>query len=134
MRAGAGERHALAATRLVTVFGGSGFVGRYAVRALAQAGYRMRAAFRRPDLAGFLQPMGDVGQVQAVQANLRYAGFLRRAVEGATSSSFPSACWRAPARRRSKPCTSEGARRSAKAAREAGAKRFVHISAIGASA
>ena len=57
---------------LVTVFGGSGFVGRHAVEALARDGWRVRAAVRRPDLAGHLQPMGDVGQIDPVQANLRF--------------------------------------------------------------
>jgi uncharacterized protein YbjT (DUF2867 family) len=57
---------------LVTVFGGSGFLGRHVVRALARRGYRIRVAVRRPELAGFLQPMGRVGQIHAVQANLRY--------------------------------------------------------------
>ena len=68
---------------LVTVFGGSGFVGRHAVRALAADGWRVRAAVRRPDLAGHLQPMGAVGQIHAVQANVRYPDSVRRAVEGA---------------------------------------------------
>lgn len=53
-------------TRLVTIFGGSGFVGRYLVRSLAKKGWRVRVAVRRPDLAGFLQPLGSVGQVTAV--------------------------------------------------------------------
>lgn len=69
--------------RLVTVFGGSGFVGRHVVRALADAGYRVRVACRRPDLAGFLLPLGNVGQIQLVQANLRYRWSIDRAVEGA---------------------------------------------------
>src|SRR5437588_3698264 len=57
---------------LVTVFGGSGFVGRHVVRALAKREYRIRVAVRRPELAGHLQPLGRVGQIHAVQANLRY--------------------------------------------------------------
>src|SRR5881227_932595 len=57
---------------LVTVFGGSGFIGRHVVRALAKREYRVRVAVRRPELAGHLQPMGRVGQIHAVQANLRY--------------------------------------------------------------
>lgn len=69
--------------KLVTVFGGSGFVGRHIVQALARRGYRVRAAVRRPDLAGHLQPLGDVGQVTAVQANLRYRWSVDRAIEGA---------------------------------------------------
>src|SRR5580658_10714424 len=57
---------------LVTVFGGSGFLGRHVVRALAQRQYRIRVAVRRPELCGHLRPMGRVGQIHAVQANLRY--------------------------------------------------------------
>ena len=67
---------------IVTVFGASGFLGRYAVGALARDGWRVLGASRRPNLAGHLQPMGDVGQIHAVQANVRYANSVRRAVEG----------------------------------------------------
>ena len=70
-------------SQLVTVFGGSGFLGRHVVRALAKRGYRIRVAVRRPDLALFLQPLGKVGQIVAVQANLRYPDSIARAVEGA---------------------------------------------------
>ncbi|MEX3010883.1 complex I NDUFA9 subunit family protein [Hoeflea sp. TYP-13] len=68
--------------KLVTVFGGSGFIGRYVVRALAKRGYNVRVAVRRPDLAGFLQPMGNVGQIVSVQANLRNRESVDRAVAG----------------------------------------------------
>ena len=71
------------APKLVTVFGGSGFLGRYVVRALAAQGHRVRVACRRPDLAGHLQPLGGVGQIHCVQANLRYRWSIDRAVEGA---------------------------------------------------
>ena len=63
---------------LVTVYGGSGFLGRHVVRALAKRDYRIRVAVRRPDLAGHLQPLGKVGQIHAVQANLRNAARSRR--------------------------------------------------------
>ena len=69
--------------KLVTVFGGSGFIGRHVVRLLAAKGYRVRVACRRPDLAGHLQPLGNVGQIHCVQANLRYKWSVDRAVEGA---------------------------------------------------
>jgi NADH dehydrogenase len=69
--------------RIVTVFGGSGFVGRHIVRALAREGWRVRAASRRPDLAGFLRPLGTVGQIEPVQANLRYPESIAAAMEGA---------------------------------------------------
>ena len=69
--------------KLVTIFGGSGFIGRHDVRALAKRGYRIRVATRRPDLAGHLQPLGNVGQIQPVQANIRVRWSVDRAVEGA---------------------------------------------------
>src|SRR5215469_14919799 len=68
---------------LVTVFGGSGFLGRHVVRALAKRGYRVRVAVRQPELAGHLQPMGRVGQIHAVQANLRYPASVEAAMRDA---------------------------------------------------
>ena len=65
---------------LVTVFGGSGFLGRSVVRALAKRGYRIRVAVRRPELAGHLQPLGRVGQIHAVQTNLRYPASVEAAM------------------------------------------------------
>src|ERR1044072_8480886 len=65
---------------LVTVFGGSGFLGRNVVRALARRDYRIRVAVRRPELAGHLQPLGKVGQIHAVQANLRYPASVEAAM------------------------------------------------------
>ena len=69
--------------KLVTVFGGSGFVGRHVVRALCKRLYRVRVAVRRPDLAGHLQPLGRVGQIHAVQANVRYPASVDAAVRDA---------------------------------------------------
>src|SRR6202011_3674347 len=69
--------------KLVTVFGGSGFLGRHVVRALCRRGYRIRVAVRRPDLAGHLQPLGRVGQIHAVAANLRYPGSVEAAARDA---------------------------------------------------
>jgi uncharacterized protein YbjT (DUF2867 family) len=68
---------------LITIFGGSGFLGRHLVRALARRHYRIRVACRRPDLAGHLQPLGRVGQIHAVQANVRHAGSVEAATRGA---------------------------------------------------
>ena len=65
---------------LVTVFGGSGFLGRNVVRALAKRDYRIRVAVRRPELAGHLQPLGKVGQIHSVQANLRYPASVEAAM------------------------------------------------------
>ena len=70
------------AGKIVTVFGGSGFLGRHVVRALANEGYRIRVAVRRPDLAGFLQPLGTVGQIMPIQANLRDPASVAHAIEG----------------------------------------------------
>ena len=68
---------------LVTVFGGSGFVGKYVVRALCREGWRVRVAARRPHTCQDLKVMGNVGQVQLMQANIRFPKSVERAVEGA---------------------------------------------------
>ncbi|MEZ5776063.1 MAG: complex I NDUFA9 subunit family protein [Hyphomicrobiaceae bacterium] len=120
--------------RLVTVFGGSGFLGRHVVRALARRGYRIRAAERRPDLAGHLQPMGGVGQIQAVQANLRNLESIRRAVAGADAVVNLVGILAETGRQRFDNIHVEGARRVARAGREAGIASLVHVSAIGADA
>src|SRR5262249_35485782 len=65
---------------LVTVLGGSGFLGRHVVRALAKREYRIRVAVRRPELTGHLQPLGRVGQIHPVQANLRYPASVEAAM------------------------------------------------------
>jgi uncharacterized protein YbjT (DUF2867 family) len=122
----------IAKDRLATVIGGSGFVGRYAVRALARDGWRVRAACRRPDLAGHLQPMGRVGQIHPVQANLRFPDSLARAVKGAETV-VTSVGVLAPTGSQSfEAIHVAGPRAAASAARDAGVKRFIHISAIGA--
>jgi len=117
---------------LVTIFGGSGFLGRHVVRALAKRHYRIRVAVRRPDLAGHLQPLGRVGQIHAVQANLRHA----QSVEAATRDSqvvinlvgilFERG------RQRFDAVQTFGAEQVALAAAAHGA-RLVHVSAIGAA-
>lgn len=117
--------------KLVTVFGGSGFLGSQVVAKLAKRGYRVRVACRRPDLAGHLQPLGGVGQIQAVQANLRYRWSIDRAVEGAdhvvncVGILFESGGQKFDA------VQSFGATAIAEAARGVGAT-LTHISAIGA--
>ena len=118
---------------LVTVFGGSGFVGRHTVRALAQRGYRVRAATRRPDLAGHLQPMGGVGQIHAVQANLRYPESVVRAVAGSDAVVNLVGILHKSGAQTFDAVHVAGARAVARAAREAGAKHLVHVSAIGAN-
>src|SRR5271170_978840 len=71
---------------LVTVFGGSGFLGRYTVRALAKDGWRIRVAMRRPHLAPELRVMGDVGQIELVQVNVREPTSIAPALEGAEAA------------------------------------------------
>jgi NADH dehydrogenase len=117
--------------RLVTVFGGSGFVGRHVVRALARAGWRVRAAVRRPDLAGHLQPLGILGQILAVQANLRYPESVRAAVEGSDAVVNAVGILFETGRQRFASVHAQGAGTVAEAAAAIGA-RMVHVSAIGA--
>jgi uncharacterized protein YbjT (DUF2867 family) len=118
---------------LATVFGGSGFLGRHAVRELARQGWRIRAAVRRPDLAGHLQPMGSVGQIMAVQANLRFPESAQRATEDAAAVVNLVGILAKAGSQTFEAVHVKGARAAARAAREAGAKVFVHVSAIGAS-
>ena len=116
---------------LVTVFGGSGFLGRHVVRALARAGYRIRPAVRRPDLAGHLQPLGRVGQIHAVQANLRYPASVQAAVHGADVVINLVGILFERGKQRFEAVQAEGAHAVAQAAAAAGA-RLVHVSALGA--
>ncbi len=118
--------------RLATIFGGSGFVGRHAVRALAKSGWRVRAAVRRPDLAGHLQPLGSVGQIMPVQANLRFPDSVARAVAGASCVVNAVGVLAGTGAQTFGALHVEGARAVAKAARDAGCARLIHVSAIGA--
>lgn len=117
---------------LVTIFGGSGFVGRHVVRALAKRGYRIRVAVRRPDLAGHLQPLGTMGQISFVQANLRYRKSVDRAVEGADHVINCVGVLFESGRNTFDAVQDFGARAVAEAARAVGAT-LTHISAIGAN-
>jgi uncharacterized protein YbjT (DUF2867 family) len=119
------------AETLVTVFGGSGFLGRHLVRALAREGYRVRPAVRRPDLAGHLQPLGRVGQIHAVQANLRYPASIEAAVRGADAVVNLVGILFERGKQRFDAVQAEGAHAVAQAAAAAGA-RLVHVSALGA--
>jgi uncharacterized protein YbjT (DUF2867 family) len=117
--------------KLVTVFGGSGFLGRHVVRALAKRGYRVRVAVRRPDLAIHLQPLGGVGQIQAVQANLRFRWSVDRAVEGAHHVVNLVGILHESGSQNFDSVQEFGARAIAEAARAAKAG-LTHVSAIGA--
>src|ERR1700751_5206159 len=116
---------------LVTVFGGSGFVGRHIVRALAKRGYRIRVAVRRPDLAGHLQPLGRVGQIHAVQANLRYPASVQAAAHGANVVINLVGVLFERGRQSFEAVHAKGAGLVAEAASQVGA-RMIHVSAIGA--
>lgn len=120
--------------RLVTIFGGSGFVGRHLVRALAKDGWRIRVAVRRPDLAGHLQPLGAVGQIHAVQANLRYRDSVARAVQGADAVVNLVGILAESGRQKFASVQAQGARVIAEEAAKAGITNLVHLSAIGADA
>ncbi|GLK73540.1 complex I NDUFA9 subunit family protein [Ancylobacter dichloromethanicus] len=119
--------------RLVTIYGGSGFVGRHVVRALTRLGWRVRVAVRRPDLIGHLQPLGAVGQIIPVQANLRYPASVLRAAEGAEVLINLVGVLHESGRQSFEAVHAFGARQVAQAAREVGA-RLIHGSAIGAAA
>src|SRR5229473_1157476 len=116
---------------LITVFGGSGFVGRNVVRALAKRHYRIRVAVRRPELTGHLQPLGRVGQIHAVQANLRHAGSIAAAVRDADAVVNLVGILYERGRQRFDAVQSFGAEAVALAAAQHGA-RLVHMSALGA--
>ena len=120
------------ANRLATVFGGSGFLGRYVVRTLVEQGWRIRVAVRRPDLAAFLQPIGGVGQIQPVQANVRFPESIAAALEGATVAVNATGVKAESGAQTYKAVHVEGARAIAQAASAAGVSSYVHISGIGA--
>lgn len=119
--------------QIVTVFGGSGFIGRHVVRALAKRGYLVRVACRRPDLANHLQPLGNVGQIQPIQANLRVRWSVDRAVQGASHVVNLVGILAEGGRQRFSTVQEFGARAVAEAARAAGAT-LTHVSALGADA
>jgi uncharacterized protein YbjT (DUF2867 family) len=116
---------------LVTVFGGSGFLGRSVVRALARRDYRIRVAVRRPELAGFLQPLGKVGQIHAVQANLRYPASVEAAMRDSHVAINLVGILAEGGAQTFDAVQGKGAGTVAQAAAAVGA-RVVHISAIGA--
>jgi uncharacterized protein YbjT (DUF2867 family) len=116
---------------LVTVFGGSGFLGRHVVRALAKREYRIRVGVRRPELAGHLQPLGKVGQIHAVQANLRYPASVEAAMRDSHVAINLVGILAEGGAQRFDAVQAQGAGAVARAASAIGA-RMVHISAIGA--
>jgi NADH dehydrogenase len=116
---------------LVTVFGGSGFLGRNVVRALAKRDYRIRVAVRQPELAGHLQPIGRVGQIHAVQANLRYPASVEAAMRDSQIAINLVGILAEGGAQSFEAVQAKGAETIAKAASAVSA-RMVHVSAIGA--
>lgn len=119
---------------LVTVFGGSGFIGTQAVRQLARAGWRIRVAVRNPGLGYRMRLHGDVGQIDVVQANVRDEPSVRRALEGATAAVNLVAVGYERGRQSFQAVNVDGARTVAEAARAEGLIRLVQMSALGADA
>lgn len=117
---------------LVTIYGGSGFIGRHVVQAIAKTGARLRVAVRRPELALHLQPLGGVGQINAVQANVRFPDSLLAAADGADAVVNLVGILFPAGKQTFNAVQDEGARHVAGAARAAGARALVHVSAIGA--
>jgi NADH dehydrogenase len=117
---------------LVTVFGGSGFVGAQTVRQLAKAGWRIRVAVRQPSLAYAMRLHGDVGQIDVVQANVRNEASLRRALQGAAAAVNLVGVMAEQGRQGFQAVHVMGARNVAHAARAEGVTRMVQMSALGA--
>ena len=118
---------------MVTVFGGSGFLGRHLVQRLAATGARVTVAVRNPESALFLKPMGDVGQITPVGADVRDGPAVVAAVQGADWVVNLVGILYETKRQSFSAIHAQGAERIAKAAKAAGAKRLVHVSAIGAN-
>jgi uncharacterized protein YbjT (DUF2867 family) len=119
---------------LIVVFGGSGFVGRHVVRALAKRGKRIRVAMRRPHLGFELRPLGDVGQIQLVQANVRYPDSIAAALEGADGVVNLVGVLHDHGPQSFEAVHVDGARAIAEAAAACGITRLVQMSALGAAA
>ena len=119
-------------SKLATVYGGSGFVGRYIVRRLAREGWRVRVAVRRPNEAIFLKPYGVVGQVEPVLCNIRDDASVRQVMEGADAVVNCVGTFDKGGKNNFEAVQHEGAERIARIATELGVDRLVHLSAIGA--
>jgi uncharacterized protein YbjT (DUF2867 family) len=117
---------------LAAVFGGSGFIGRHVVQALARNGWRVRVACRRPDRALELRSLGDPGQIELVQANLLHPDTIAAALEGADAAVNLVGILTESGDQTFADVQSRGPRVVAEAVKEAGITRFVHVSAIGA--
>ncbi|MDR0810129.1 MAG: complex I NDUFA9 subunit family protein [Gemmobacter sp.] len=120
-------------SKLVTIYGGSGFVGRYVAQRMAKEGWRVRVAVRRPNEALFVRPYGVVGQVEPVLCNIRDDASVRAALRGADAAVNCVGIMNAVGRNSFDAVQAEGAGRVARMAATEGVARLVHLSAIGAS-
>lgn len=121
-------------SKLVTIYGGSGFVGRYIVRRMAKQGWRVRVAVRRPNEALFVKPYGAVGQVEPILCNIRDDASVRAAMMGADAVVNCVGILAKSGKNTFDAVQAQGAGRIARLAAEQGIQRLVHISAIGADA
>lgn len=121
-------------SKLVTIYGGSGFVGRYIARQMAKEGWRVRVAVRRPNEALFVKPYGVVGQVEPVLCNIRDEASVRAAMQGADAVVNCVGVLNAVGKNKFDALQAEGAGRVARLAAAEGVKHLVQISAIGANA
>lgn len=119
-------------SKLVTIFGGSGFIGRYIAQRMAHAGWRVRVAVRRPNEAGFVRPYGAVGQVEPVFCNIRDDASVRAVLSGADAAVNCVGILAESGKQSFEAVQAEGAGRIARIAANEGCTRFVQISAIGA--
>jgi uncharacterized protein YbjT (DUF2867 family) len=117
---------------IVTIFGGSGFIGRQIAQGMARAGWRVRVAVRRPHEANFVRPYGVVGQVEPIQANIRDEASTRAAIAGAAAVVNCVGIMDEAGRQTFEAVVAEGAGRVARISAELGVRRVVHVSAIGA--
>lgn len=120
--------------KLVTIYGGGGFVGRYIARRLAQAGWRVRVAVRRPNEALHVRPYGVPGQVEPIFCNIRDDASVRAAMQGADAVVNCVGILNAVGKQSFAAVQAEGAGRIARIAAETGVAHLVHLSAIGADA
>jgi len=121
-------------SKLVTIYGGSGFVGRYIARRMAQAGWRVRVAVRRPNEAMHVKPYGNVGQVEPVFCNIRDDDSVRGVMRGADAVVNCVGTFDRKGRNNFQAVQAEGATRIARLAADEGVSHLVHLSAIGADA
>ena len=119
-------------SKLVTIYGGSGFVGRYIARRFARLGWRVRVAVRRPNEALFVKPYGAPGQVEPILCNIRNEASVKRAALGADAVINCVGTFRRGGKNNFDAVHATGAAIIARAAKEAGVAKLIHISAIGA--